>query len=481
MDGVNMVSKNIPRILIAATGSGDGKTTITLGLMAALTRRGKTVQGFKCGPDYIDPGYHSAVTGRVSRNLDSWFTSAELLKDIFIRGASDSQISIIEGAMGLFDGRDSLSNEGSAAEISQIITAPIILALNCQSRARSAAAIVKGFMEFLPGLHIAGVIANKVGSVGHYEIIRDAVEKECKIPVLGYLLRDENLSIPERHLGLLPAIERGDHDDLFSLLAERLEQTVDIDRIFEIAQTSEAMQYEPGVFENLVNFNSSNTNTPVKSEPRIKIGVAKDEAFHFYYPENLELMKLAGMEPVYFSPLKGEEPPEGVAGLYIGGGFPEEFAPELSRQKKTVEAIRKLIEDGAPTIVECGGFMYLTQEITNAAGDRFPMVGILPGQIKMQKKRAALGYREASGLNNNGILPEGEMARGHEFHYSRYENFRDRQLPEAYSLSGRFGTSNAGVLYKNLMGGYMHFYFPSHPKILQNWKELCLRFLASKI
>ncbi|MES0490211.1 MAG: cobyrinate a,c-diamide synthase [Leptospirales bacterium] len=477
MDNANIISKNSPRILIASTGSGDGKTTLTLGLMAALKRRGKTVQGFKCGPDYIDPGYHSAVTGRVSRNLDSWFIVAKLLKDIFTRGSSGSDISIIEGAMGLFDGRDSLSNEGSAAEIAQILSSPIILALNCQSRARSAAAIVKGFMEFAPGVQIAGVIANKVGSVGHFKIIRDAVEKECKIPVLGYLLRDETLSIPERHLGLLPAIERGDHDELFSLLAKKAEETIDLDKIVKIAQASQPIEHEVGVFENLVKFKSVNSSF---SKRRVTIGVARDEAFQFYYPENLELMKLAGLEPQFFSPLKGEKPPEGVAGLYLGGGFPEEFAGQLSRQKEVAKAVRKLIEQGVPTIVECGGFMYLTQEIINAAGEKFPMVGVLPGKILMQKKRAALGYREALGLNQNNFLPENEMARGHEFHYSCYEVSPENKLPEAYRLSGRIGTSDAGTLYKNLMGGYMHFYFPSHPKILQNWKELCIKFKESK-
>lgn len=446
------------RIVIAGTGSGVGKTTLTIGLMAAFHRRGLVVQGFKCGPDYIDPTYHSAVTQRISRNLDSWMLPGEVVKETFVRGSQGADLSIIEGVAGLFDGKNPRTNEGSTAEISMITKSPIILTLNCQSTARSAAAVVKGFQTFAQGVNIVGVIANKVGSVGHFELIREAVEQECQIPVIGYLQRNDQLSIPERHLGLIPSIERGELNSLFDSLAEKIKAGIDLDRLLDLA-VAEPLAAESCLFQ------------PAGEEERVRIAVAKDAAFHFYYPENLELLEANGAECVYFSPLAGETLPAEVDGLYLGGGFPEEFAEALANQEKVKKSIHKAIEGGLPTLAECGGFMYLTDGIITRDGSYYPMIGIFSGTVSMQNKLAALGYREIWGLPGNYLFAQGQAARGHEFHYSTFSG--EVKGNSAYEVKGRNVMQQEGYLYKNVVAGYTHLHFASQPSIVKAWIQKC--------
>ena len=334
-------------IVVAGTGSGEGKTTVTIGLMAAYQRMGYVVQGFKCGPDYIDPTYHTAVTGRPSRNLDSWMCSPHVARELFERGCEGADVAIIEGVMGMFDGKDALSNEGSTAAIAALTDSPVLLVVDCSGMARSAAAVVKGFQSFDPGVRICGVIANRVGSEGHYELVRGAIEQECGIPTFGYLEQDERLVLPERHLGLVPSIERGELRPFFELLAERVESGFQLDALLRDMGTVSRKVSEAGkpfLF-------AGEPATAV----RAKIAVAKDEAFSFYYPENLELLSHYGAEIIPFSPLRGEPVPADAQGLYIGGGFPEEFAEELSRQEAVMESIRQAIRSGMPTLAECGG------------------------------------------------------------------------------------------------------------------------------
>ena len=283
--GEHHVNVKRNRIVVAGTGSGAGKTTISSGLMAAFKRRGYTVQGFKCGPDYIDPTYHTAVTGRVSRNLDTWMLPADVMKDIFIQGSEGADLSIIEGVMGLYDGKDPLSNNGSTAEIALLLEAPVLLVVHVGSMARSAAAIVYGFIHMDERIRIAGVIVNKCGSEDHYRIVQAAIEQECGVPVLGWLGRDEGLDIPERHLGLVPAIERGELNPLFERAADRIEQGADLDRIFELsAAAPEIQKPEYSIF----------AANPDIAEPKINLAVARDAAFNFYYQENLELLERRG-------------------------------------------------------------------------------------------------------------------------------------------------------------------------------------------
>lgn len=460
------MSANDRRIVIAGTGSGAGKTTVTIGLMAALKRKGYAVQGFKCGPDYIDPTYHTAVTGRVSRNLDSWMLPHDTVREIFARGSEGADIAVIEGVMGMYDGKEPTSDRGSTAEISLLTASPVLLVVNCQSMARSAAAIVKGFQMLNPQVKIVGVVANKAGSEGHYQIVKAAVEQECGVPVVGYLKREADLEIPERHLGLVPSVERGELQPLFDRLAERVAETVDVDRVWELAQ-AEPFHVERKLFAPV---------SAVPGEKRVKIAVAKDAAFHFYYPENLELLEANGAELLFFSPLAGEPVPQEADGLYIGGGFPEEFAAELSRNRTVLESFRRAVRAGLPTLAECGGFMYLTDAIVTTDGHTYPMAGIVPGKVTMQKRLAALGYREVRGTAENFLIGPDEQAHGHEFHYSTFA--ADLKLPHAYETKGLRGTKPEGYARGNLVAGYTHLHFASNPALPKRWVERCLEVKA---
>jgi cobyrinic acid a,c-diamide synthase len=445
------------RIVIAGTGSGVGKTTLTIGIMAALRQKGYAVQGFKCGPDYIDPTYHAAVTGRPSRNLDSWMLSYEMVKEIVRRGREGADISIIEGVMGFFDGKKPTSNVGTTAEISLITKSPVVLIVDGSGMARSAAAIVKGFQQFAEGVNLVGVIANRVGSEGHFKIIKAAVEQECGIPVIGFLKKDDALTIPERHLGLVPSVERGELNDFFARLGQLVSETIDMEQLLTLAEAPE-LDGNPSLFEK-------------KEQQHVRIAVAKDSAFHFYYQENLELLEAYGAEVVTFSPLSGEPLPEHIDGLYIGGGFPEEFAEQLSKQQKVKDSIKIAIENGLPTLAECGGFMFLTEAIVTTNGNRYEMVGVIPGMVKMHNKLAALGYREVKGEEGNFLLTGTMSAKGHEFHYSTFEP--KSNIPHAYEVKSLGGTKKDGYMKRNLVAGYIHFHFGSCPKMVENWIKQC--------
>ncbi|OPH60825.1 cobyrinic acid a,c-diamide synthase [Paenibacillus ferrarius] len=453
------------RLVVAGTGSGVGKTTLTIGIMAALQKRGLAVQGFKCGPDYIDPTYHTAVTGRPSRNLDSWMVPREAVKEIFQRGSSGADISLIEGVMGMFDGKDPLSDEGSTADIGRLLGAPVILVVNIASMARSVAAIVRGFQQFGQGDRIVGVIANRAGSEGHYKMVKLAIEQECGIPVFGYLPNDAGMELPERHLGLVPSIGRGELQPFFDQLADKVAGHIDLDRLLEAA-VAEPIESGSHLF--------SAGDRP--QSKRVKIAIAKDAAFHFYYPENLELLEASGAECIYFSPLAGEAVPLEADGLYIGGGFPEEFAERLAADESVKSSVRNRILDGIPTLAECGGYMYLTESIADTAGNDYPMVGIVPGKVTMQKKLAALGYREVTGAEGNFLLSSGAQARGHEFHYSTIQLNEQADGQAAFQSKGRLGTKAEGYLLSNLVAGYTHLHFASNPHIVSAWLEACVNY-----
>ncbi|WP_240374511.1 cobyrinate a,c-diamide synthase [Bacillus piscicola] len=438
-----------PRIVIAGTGSGTGKTTISIGLMAALKKQGMTVQGFKCGPDYIDPSYHTAVTGRASRNLDSWMLPEDTFFEVFHRGSQGADISIIEGVMGMYDGKSPESDKGSTAEIAKMLAAPIILVVNISAMARSAAAIVKGFQTLSPDVQIGGVIVNQAGSEGHYQLCKQAIEKECGVPVVGYLKKGDVPSIPARHLGLIPAIERGEMDSFFDELGDAVTAGINLEKIQEIAnQTVELPEV---------------TYVRQKSVKSVRIAVAYDTAFNFYYPENLELLEEQGAALLYFSPLKGELLPEGSDALYIGGGFPEEFAEELAKRERVKDSIKSAITDGMPVYAECGGFMYLTEALVTTDGKRHPMLGVIPAAVEMKKRLAALGYREVTALQDTVILRKGESAKGHEFHYS--VSTATKPYENAYEVKARRKSGPEGYVAPNVTASYAHIHFASNPVI----------------
>ncbi|MFD1739182.1 cobyrinate a,c-diamide synthase [Bacillus salitolerans] len=431
------------RIAIAGMSSGVGKTSITIGMMKAFIDRGLTVQGFKCGPDFIDPSFHTHVTGRPSRNLDSWLLTASQLNNVLQHGSKDAAISIIEGVMGYYDGKEPTSNIGSTAEICQITNTPVLLVVDCWAVARSAAAIVKGFQMMKGGEMIVGVIANRVGSKGHYFLVKQAIEEECGVPVIGYLLHDSSFEMPERHLGLIPVVEQGNLDTLIGKLGQAVSETIDLDQILLLAEKKQP-EVSINIFEMIPKLD-------------ITIAVARDAAFHFYYEDNIQLLMARGANIVYFSPLNNEEVPPGASGLYLGGGFPEVFARELSNNDRTKASIQHLLEEGMPAIAECGGFMYLAESIETDEGV-FPMVGIFKGTVKMNHQLVEIGYREVMGSPQNPIFSN-SLVKGQVFHHSSFtplESIKPAYDPNGYQIH-------------QTIAGYVHFHFLSCPRIIDRW------------
>ncbi|PYZ98263.1 cobyrinic acid a,c-diamide synthase [Alteribacter lacisalsi] len=435
------------RIVIAGTESGAGKTTITMGLMAALKEKGYSVQGFKCGPDFIDPAFHTSVTGRVSRNLDSWMLNEHAVKEVLHFGSEGADISIIEGVMGMYDGADPLSDEGSTAHIASLTGTPVILVVNCEAQARSAAAVVKGFQEFSEKPLIAGVIVNRAGSRGHYELVKAAVEKECGIPVLGYLKTNTRLHLPERHLGLVPSQEKKDLPAYLKGLSRKVSDTIDLNQLVELAD-ADSEPFEPVLFP---------SGDRMKTGKEARIAVARDEAFHFYYEENLDLFKSFGAECVSFSPLHDRKLPEGITGLYFGGGFPEAFAAQLSENTEMVRSVREEILNRTPVIAECGGFMYLCRELIDLKGRAYPMAGVINGVTQIHNNLQAIRYRHLSKEDIPiPLLDDGESLAAHEFHYS--------------SFSGRMPAKEE---LPYLFASYSHLHFGSCPEAAGRFTALC--------
>lgn len=452
----------IPGLLIAAPASGSGKTSLTLGLMAAFKRRGVVVAPFKVGPDYIDPGHHAAVCGRPSHNLDSWFCSKEQVRETFAAGSADAELALAEGVMGLFDGVSGDSEDGSSAQIAKWLGLPVLLVVAAHSQARSFAALVKGFCEFDPLLQIAGVIANRVGSERHAQFLQEAVASTPGLPpLLGCLPRSEDIALPERHLGLVTAEDlSGNHAEK---LADWVEQHLDLDALL-CSATSSVEPPHPQPF--------SLGARVVKDRMRgktVRIGLARDRAFCFYYPENLRLLEQAGAELVEFSPLTDRQLPENLVGLYLGGGYPELHADQLQANESLRQQIAEQASAGLPIYAECGGFMYLC-----AAIDGQPMCGAFPAQTKMLPRRRTLGYRQVELTSASPLGPVGTLVRGHEFHYSEAE--MPELIERCYQLSRRGGEQlgTEGYQINNVLGSYVHLHFGSNPQVAENFVKFCL-------
>ena len=441
-----------PRLVIAGTSSGVGKTTVTLAILAALRQRGRRAQAFKAGPDFIDPSHHSAATGRPSRNLDGWMLGADRNREIFLRAAADADISIIEGMMGLFDGSSPVNEIGSTAEIAKQLDAPVLLVIDGSAMARSAAAMVSGYAQFDPALRVAGVLFNRVSSEGHYQLLKEAVEQHTNVAVVGYLRPDQAVTIADRHLGLVTAMEQGT-GELYDRLAKAAAETIDLDLVEALAQSAgnlEASSVSPSVTR--------------RAEKPVRVGVAYDPAFCFYYQDNLELFEAAGAEVVKFSPLNDQVLPD-VTMLYLGGGYPELYGEKLTGNIAMREAIRAFAERGGTIYAECGGMMYLTQAIRDFKGQSHDMVGLFPAEAVMKKSGLTLGYRTVE-LSQTCILGvSGVIARGHEFHYSTL--VPRGPLDYACSLSDVRGDSKGrdGLVLDNVLALYTHLHFASQPKI----------------
>ncbi|HTK88276.1 MAG TPA: cobyrinate a,c-diamide synthase [Nitrospiraceae bacterium] len=445
-----------PRFVIAGTHSGVGKTTFTLALLAALQRRGRRVQAFKVGPDFIDPGHHTLITGRPSRNLDGWMLGQDLNRQIFCGAAADADLSIVEGMMGLFDGSSSTNEIGSTAELAKQLQAPVLLIIDGSAMARSAAAMALGYARFDPNLHVGGVLFNRIGGEGHYRLLKEAVESTTDIPVLGYLKPDAAVSIPDRHLGIATAIEQGS-SVIYESLARAASETVDLNRVEAIAHTAKGMACE-----------SANHAFAVRAaaEGKIRIGVAYDAAFCFYYAENLELLKAAGAELIYFSPLRDQALPN-VDLLYLGGGYPEVHASRLADNAAMRRAIGAFASQGGAIYAECGGLMYLTQSILDGTGQTHAMVGVFPANAVMRPSGFTIGYRELE-LTRPCLLGEGGLkAKGHEFHYSALT--ATGTLDYACQVTNVQGDwkGQDGLMVGNTLALYTHVHFASQPRMAE--------------
>jgi len=389
-------------IIIAGTSSGCGKTSVALGLMKAFARKGLVVQGFKSGPDFIDPGLHRMATGLPSHNLDGWMLTAEENHRIFRRNHEGCDLSIIEGAMGLFDGIGAVSEEGSSAQLAKILGVPVMLVVNARGMARSAAALVKGYAEFDPELRLDSVLFNMTGSPAHGQILAQAMDGRG-IKVLGSLQRQADLPLPSRHLGLVTADDLDRREERLNALADWVERCIDLDALLEALPEC----CLPSLSDGGVRM------------PEIRIGYARDRAFCFYYEENLRMLRQAGAELVPFSPLHDTNLPPALKGLYLGGGYPELHAAELASNTAMRGKIRDFCQSGKPVYAECGGFMYLMKNLRTRDGREHPMAGVFDFSCHMENRHQALGYREISLTALSPLGASGEKARGHEFHYSQ--------------------------------------------------------------
>ncbi|MDA8415076.1 MAG: cobyrinate a,c-diamide synthase [Desulfobacteraceae bacterium] len=460
--------------LIAAPQSGSGKTTVSLAIMAAFTRRGLKVAPFKCGPDFIDPGYHSLVTGRPSINLDGWMCPAEFVKDTFCLHSGGTDVAVIEGVMGLFDGIGSSSGEGSSAQIAAITGAPVVLVVNARGMAASAAALVKGFADFDPQVRLAGVIFNNVGSEYHGQLLRESLAVALPgLTVFGCILRDDSLAIASRHLGLVTAEDNPLSTGFVDRLAEMAEGCLDLEGLaglgFDSAQpaggtrlVSDARLVDP-------------KNGPKSGvEPPVRIAVASDAAFCFCYADNLRLLREAGAGIVFFSPLTDCGLPPDIAGIYLPGGYPELYTERLSANVGMKGAILSAIHAGMPVYAECGGLIYLSQGLADG-GD---LVGLFPARAGMLPKRKALGYRQVETLADCIIGAAGTVARGHEFHYSEIGTLPDA-IARRYRVTrqGR-ELADEGFCFHSCLASYIHLHFGSNLSIAPNFVAACRSYLA---
>jgi cobyrinic acid a,c-diamide synthase len=425
---------SIPRIVIAGTHSGCGKTTITCGIMAALTARGLKVQPFKTGPDFIDPSHHTRICGRRSRNLDPFMMGEQGCIDTFIRATTGADIAVIEGVMGIYDGIDG-TDFSSTAHVARILNAPVILVVDIKGMSRSVQALIRGYHDFDPTISIAGVILNRVGSPRHRQMIDGSVS----LPTLGWIPRREDIATESRHLGLIMGHETGSMTEFGSVI----EEFCDLDTLFALAKK-----------EHTLPEHKKNTVTRTIHQVNVTIGVAQDNAFCFYYQDNLDLLRLLGAELVFFSPLV--DPLPDVDALYFGGGYPELQLPELESSRCTRE-MKSVVAEGMPVYAECGGLLYLTREITTDR--KYRLCDVLPASTEMTKHVQALGYVKGESIVNSSFVPPLQSISGHEFHYSRV--FPDRDAQFAYRLTRGEGINSGkdGLTVCNAIGTFTHAYF----------------------
>jgi len=453
--------KRIPAFCIAGTHSGCGKTTAALGIMAALGKRGCRVQPYKVGPDFIDPGHHRRITGVHSHNLDSWMMDRAVNRELFHRHLYDRDAAVVEGVMGLFDGFSGKSDSGSTALISKWLNLPIVLVIDARSMARSAAAVALGFSRFDPELQVRGVLFNRVGSRTHQEMLAGAMEQLPDLAVYGFLPREKSLEIPSRHLGLVTDEEYTLDSNRITALAAWIEENVRLDDLLAATSNQEAV---------------SPQLTP-SGPADTRIAIAMDEAFCFYYRENLRLLEDAGAELIPFSPIRSRRLPENIKGIILGGGYPETHCRQLSENGELLSAIREFGMAGRPVYAECGGFMYLMESLSGMDGTKYPMVGLFPMSSSMEERLHALGYREVVVRKISPLGSPGTRIKGHEFHYSRIDRVADG-VERIYSMKDRTMAiaHEEGYLFRNVLGSYVHLHWGSNPDVAPHFVEYCRKY-----
>ncbi|MCD5425428.1 MAG: Ni-sirohydrochlorin a,c-diamide synthase [Methanosarcinaceae archaeon] len=462
------MQKNIPRVLISADRSSSGKTVITMGILSALVKKGLKVQSFKVGLDYIDPSYHSKITERHSKNLDGYLMDEDEVLTIFSHACDGVDLAIIEGVRGLYEGFESLKDTGSTAQIAKILKCPVILVVDAKSITRSASALVMGYKTFDPEVDIQGVILNNIGSERHAKKAKEAIEHYTDIKVIGTIPRNSYMKMPMRHLGLVPSIENESINSEFKTnikpLCKFVSDAVDIKKVLEISKIGKARIFP------------KNTIYPNQKKLKVTIGVALDEAFNFYYQDNIELLKLHGAEIKYFSPIHDAKIPK-VDALYIGGGFPEFFAKELEANKSIRQDIKKKSKAGLPIYAECGGLMYLIKKLTNG-DDAYDMVGVLPGIAFFRDKRI-VSYTIGSFIKDSiiGSVKNNDTFKGHEFHA-----FEIKDIPNdakfSIKLSRGIGIKDGfdGLTVNNTIGLYTHLHAVSYKPFAKYFVESSLKY-----
>ncbi|WP_202320008.1 cobyrinate a,c-diamide synthase [Archaeoglobus neptunius] len=448
----------VPRVVIAGTSSKVGKTMVAIGLMRVLVNKGYTVQPYKVGPDFIDPGFHHLATGRYSRNLDSFMLSRDALLETFVRNFKGADIAVIEGKTGLYDSSDAVSERGSVAEVSKILRAPVLLVANVERLNRTSAAIILGYKVFDPEVDLKGVILNRVGSDRHAGKVRKAVEKLAKVRVYGVIPR-KDIRMPYRHLGLVTAYERGDFDELIDNVARIIEEHVDVEKIVDLAYKAPPIDVK--LFEEK------------DKKSGIKIGVLRDEVFSFYYQDNLDQLSRYA-EIVTIDSIRDRRLPD-VDALYIGGGFPEVFAEQLERNRRLRDEIYSFCDSGRPVYAECGGLMYLGEKIDTGSAE-YEMVGFLPLKTVMFKKFQAQGYSVYSAVKSNPITTRGRKVVGHEFHYSKA--ILTGKADFAFAVKRGFGIDGKrdGIMVKNVMGNYIHVHFLSDRSLAKRFVQQAKKY-----
>ncbi len=459
-------------LIIAGERSGVGKTTVTLALLSSLFRHKRSVQSFKVGPDYIDPMFHASVTGRPCRNLDPVLTSECYVRECFVRHIKGVDYAVVEGVMGLFDGASGRDDWASTAHVARLLQLPVLLVLDCSRLSRSVAAIAHGYRSFDPRIQLAGVVLNRVGSDRHLELLKDALEP-LHLPILGVLRRQDNITIPARHLGLVPTAEMSQLNALTDRLAhigdscfdwERLERELKVGRlkVESLENSLQPSNLQPSTQSNL------QPSTP------IRVAVARDRAFSFYYQDNLDILQQLGAELVPWSPLTDTALPADVRGLYFGGGFPEVFAQQLAENTKARDAVRAAILTGMPTYAECGGLMYLCEQITDFEGQSWSMVGVLPTTTLMEK-RLTVGYRQATALQDSPLLSAGTSVWGHEFHHSQLTAMPEKPLFETQGYRQNKATFEGWRVHQ-LHASYVHLHWGGRPEIPAQFLQRCQQF-----